>query len=459
MKTRKFLLMVVLIVGTILMWGVISLQVPAEQAETPIPEGLHLVTIPTYVPPSITYQGKLTDAEGQPFAGTVNLTCRVFDAREGGSLLWGPEEHANVPVTDGIFDIKLGASQALTPELLTDTTWLELAINGRNLTTRQSISSVIYAFHANHAVWAEKAALADTASWADGAAHADEAAWADTVDGYHVSGIAPSLDSRYVNDTHDRMKSEYTGPILTLTNLGTGGGLLGITASADASVAAVMGDNDGGGFGVWGRSDGNHGILGESFAQNVAGVYGENLRGYGVWGNGDLCGVYGEGDPGPGVHGKAIWPGEAGVYGENLRGYGVQGEGDASGVYGLSTNGIGVWAVSTNGTGLVGETSAAGIGTAAIEAFNHGAGIGILVSKAGDDGIRITTAGSDGIQIDNVDWSGLFIDQAGTTGVLIKNTGQDGFRVDAAGWDGVYVASAGEDGVQRWRRFWRLGKI
>jgi len=53
-------------------------------------------------PALISYQGKLVDnTSGEPLAGPVALTFRVFDAASGGTLLW-EEVHAAVALDAGI---------------------------------------------------------------------------------------------------------------------------------------------------------------------------------------------------------------------------------------------------------------------------------------------------------------------------------------------------------------------
>ncbi len=95
-------------------------QATAHEEETPTPVG----SLP-YVPTWIEYQGRFVAAECQPFNGTANLTFSIYDAAEGGTKLWGPEQHTNVTVSDSIFNVTLGQSERLTSEVLTGATWME----------------------------------------------------------------------------------------------------------------------------------------------------------------------------------------------------------------------------------------------------------------------------------------------------------------------------------------------
>jgi hypothetical protein len=98
----------------------------------------------------------------------------------------------------------------------------------------------------------------------------------------------------------------------------------------------VEGDDDGVGYGVFGKSSSGNGVYGNSNSGN--GVYGKS-SGNGVYGvtQGTGTGLYGEskGYSGNGVFGKS--PG-------------------GNGVYGVCDDGCGVYGLSGNGTGLYGES-------------------------------------------------------------------------------------------------------
>lgn len=64
-------------------------------------------TVPTFIP----YQGTLTDASGNPIDGSVNLTFRLYNTLSGGTALW-TESHTNVPVSSGLFNVRLGSKTA-----------------------------------------------------------------------------------------------------------------------------------------------------------------------------------------------------------------------------------------------------------------------------------------------------------------------------------------------------------
>jgi hypothetical protein len=69
---------------------------------------------PDATPGTISYQGMLNDAAGQPINGSTNITFRLYSAPTGGTALW-TEAHTGanaVPVSNGLFNVLLGS---LTP--------------------------------------------------------------------------------------------------------------------------------------------------------------------------------------------------------------------------------------------------------------------------------------------------------------------------------------------------------
>jgi hypothetical protein len=101
--------------------------------------------------PQMSYQGVLTDDNGQPINGLVQFTYRLFNTDTGGTALYSEAE--NVPVTDGLFNSVVGPSSiaaGLTPKDLTEPLYLEIQVaNGiytETLTPRQRLYGSPYAF-------------------------------------------------------------------------------------------------------------------------------------------------------------------------------------------------------------------------------------------------------------------------------------------------------------------------
>jgi hypothetical protein len=98
---------------------------------------------------TVNYQGRLADSSGTPVDGPVTLQFAVYDSEVDGALLWGPETHPNVPVSDGLFSIALGSqSGGLPQEILGGDLWLEVTVAGETLSPRERLGAVPYAMQA-----------------------------------------------------------------------------------------------------------------------------------------------------------------------------------------------------------------------------------------------------------------------------------------------------------------------
>ena len=104
----------------------------------------------TGVPQMINYQGRLVDAGGSPVTGSHSITLAIYDADTGGPALWS-EIHPSVSVDNGVFHIIMGS---VTPIELSfgDDYWLGVTVDtDSEMTPRQRLVSVGYAFKANTA--------------------------------------------------------------------------------------------------------------------------------------------------------------------------------------------------------------------------------------------------------------------------------------------------------------------
>jgi hypothetical protein len=95
----------------------------------------------------ISYQGTLTDQNGAPLTASVTMQFRLYDAASGGNVKWGPESQS-VQVTNGLFNVLLGSVAAINPANLTGDLWLDIRVNGEQLTPRERITSAPYAVEA-----------------------------------------------------------------------------------------------------------------------------------------------------------------------------------------------------------------------------------------------------------------------------------------------------------------------
>ena len=121
------------------------------------------------VPVSVTQQGRLFTADGEPETGELDLQFSLYDAPEGGALLWSDEITADLG-EDGFYSVVLGTqSQPIDASLLeSGEIYLALAVNrGEELQPRLSLTAVPFAMRAQYAEQIPDGALS-AASLADG---------------------------------------------------------------------------------------------------------------------------------------------------------------------------------------------------------------------------------------------------------------------------------------------------
>ena len=93
---------------------------------------------------TVNYQGRLADKDGTPLDGTYGMSFALYDVVTDGNLIWGPEQHMAVEVSDGLFSVGLGSQ---TSGGIPTTTWngdryLEITVDGETLEPRELIRSV-----------------------------------------------------------------------------------------------------------------------------------------------------------------------------------------------------------------------------------------------------------------------------------------------------------------------------
>jgi len=130
LKFKKEILALILAIGLCLVLGVAFLE-----AQTGIPQ-------------VINYHGKLKDATGNPLTGTYDFAFRLYGAETRGNLVWGPETHAGVSVTNGYFNVKLGSILPFNLDF-TKPYWLSIEVNNDGeMFPRVQLASFGYAFTA-----------------------------------------------------------------------------------------------------------------------------------------------------------------------------------------------------------------------------------------------------------------------------------------------------------------------
>lgn len=123
---------------------VLSLFVGSVQSQPAqdLAEPEYILAQPPY---TMNYQGYLTDSGGNPLDGTYDLAFRLYDAPTGGNLEWA-ETHDSTNVTRGLFQVTLGSSTTLLPEIFAEALYLAVWVDSTEVTPRQPLRAVPYAF-------------------------------------------------------------------------------------------------------------------------------------------------------------------------------------------------------------------------------------------------------------------------------------------------------------------------
>jgi len=118
------------------------------------------VTAEAQVPERMHYQGFLTTASGIPIdcldpatcSQPIELTFRIYSDPVADALLW-EEDHLGVIVNGGVFNVTLGSSVPLTPDLLEGPAFLGIEVNGNEeLQPRQELVSAAFALRCQEAL-------------------------------------------------------------------------------------------------------------------------------------------------------------------------------------------------------------------------------------------------------------------------------------------------------------------
>ena len=372
---------ILLVLATLLLALALSL---VALAEPPAPGTGSDVTLAGTVASKISYQGRLTDAGGNPLHGSYNLVFQLWDDATAGSQVGSNIVRNNVPVNNGLFTVDLDVPQsAFNGQAL----WLRIQVGGQWLSPRQELLPVPYALGLRPGAWVNGASDAaavvtvtnqalGTALYAQGSATgiqgvgmtgvwgqgqvgvagegltgvSGSGAWVgvygDSADGYGVRGSTSApMTATYTAGVYGQSingrgvigESQFDVGVYGQSSGGFGAGVGG------SGVTGVFGQ--GGMVGVSGytTNDNTTGVLGTATGMSAKGVEG-------IADNYGVAGVSGHATFGTGVIGE----GETGVKGVGSVGHGVWGEGP-TGVYGTSQSGYGVWGTSTNGTAVFGE--------------------------------------------------------------------------------------------------------
>jgi len=93
---------------------------------------------------AITYQGRLQQS-GEPFNGDADLRFQLFDSLTGGTQIGPNQTRNNWPVNDGLFQVDLDFGETAFDG---SARFLEVRVNGTNLTPRQAVRAAPIALYA-----------------------------------------------------------------------------------------------------------------------------------------------------------------------------------------------------------------------------------------------------------------------------------------------------------------------
>ena len=347
----------------------------------------------------ISYQGRLTDGQGNPLQGKYDLVFQLWDNATKGSQVGGDMVTNDVPVQDGLFAVELLVPQdAVNGQAL----WLQVQVEGQVLAPRQELLPVPYALSLRPGAQIygpSQSALYLGSGSEDGVVGETDASDKAGVFGHSATGtgvrgtgqkgveaigytgLYARSDAAEGEGVHGHGTGERTEGVLGTANGAHGRGVWGIADGAGSDT-----------YGVSGRSVNADGVEGYTESADRAGVFGHSDNGMGVYGvstkkpgvvgetlNPDLSGVYGHSSTAAGVRGRS--EGNAGVVGWT-------GSSGASGVLGHSQVAVGVRGMSDAQAGVAGWTGSAGL--AGVSGHSE-VGIGVKGESDGLHGVSGVT--------------------------------------------------------------------
>jgi hypothetical protein len=139
--------------------------------------GVRLVGQAQTVPSLINYQGRLSNPDGSPLATTdYQLTFNIYDATNGGNLVWGPQifdgtnglgHGSKIPVVQGYFNVMLGPTDTrgtnLADSFNATNRFVEIKVGtNQPILPRQQILTAPFAFNSAKLAGADWSAVFGT---------------------------------------------------------------------------------------------------------------------------------------------------------------------------------------------------------------------------------------------------------------------------------------------------------
>ncbi|MBI5699817.1 hypothetical protein HZC35_05935 [Candidatus Saganbacteria bacterium] len=253
------------------------------------------------VPERISYEGRLTDASGNPVTTAKTIEFRIYDAATSGTAVWGPESHSVTPDSQGVFSVILGGTTALTSSVFNNATrYIDITVGGETLSPRTQIVSVGYAYKAASAQGVENGSITRL-SVASGQFVKQVIAG---------SGVSVSGDEGSGTGLVTITAVGTAGG--TVTSVGTGTGLTGgpITSSGTISLATpVSATNGGTGQSTYATGDIIYSSATNTLSKLPVGSTGQVLKvngGIPSWGTAGGTGTVTQVDTGTGLTGGPV---------------------------------------------------------------------------------------------------------------------------------------------------------
>lgn len=356
-------------------------------------------------PRTIPFQGRLTNAAGQPLPdGERAVTFRIYASASGGSALWTANQLVNL--TGGRFATTLGGAPSFPSTMLFDVPYFVgvTVANDPEMSPRLPLQAVPYALSLSLPSRADASVNGPALSITNaGAGRAIEAMRTSAV------GTAPAVAGSTASN--DPYAAAILGEIITTAPGTSSAAVRGINNGTNDLGSGVYGSHAGSGWGVIGTSNAGTGVLGQSDSSrgvhgaspNGAGVYGQSSKGYaGIFAVTDTAGqspavFVSQAGSGPGLqvdHG--LIGGGAGIA-VNAMGSGV-------GIHAIAEVGNGIYSTTNSAfsAGVMAENLASGDGmsgwttgsasSSGVLGFNQGTGAGVrgINNKNGPGGVFMT---------------------------------------------------------------------
>jgi hypothetical protein len=368
MQTRMAFITIVLLVAVTMLFLVGSIAAGPPSQDPGTAGGISLAGT---VASKISYQGRLTDAGGNPLDGSYNLVFQLWDDATAGSQVGSDIVRNSVPVSNGLFTVELDVPQdAFNGQGL----WLQVSVSGQTLSPRQELLPVPYALSLKPGAHVE----GDSSDTIFSATNTGDG------DALRGSTSNPSGHGVYGEATNSGDVRNYGGFFVAEGTRGRGVYGKAANTADEVNYGGFFYASGVQGRGVFGQAEGSEGIGVKGWASDEGDV--QNYGGHFLASGRRGSGVYGEatGEMGRGVFGSVTGGLGVGVLGEAWGEYGIgvygwaMSEGDAENIGGLFR------ASGDQGTGV--RARASGDAAIAVEGLATGAnGVGVY-AKGGPSG-------------------------------------------------------------------------